>query len=465
MALWGGRFEGESDALFRILNDSLPIDWRLVREDITGSMAWAKALGQAGVLRDDEVAQLHEALHALLAEVEQDPSIVKNATDEDVHSFVEARLVERLGTLGKKLHTGRSRNDQVATDFRLWLRDELEQREQELHRAQHSLVNLAGRTAAIMLPGYTHLQRAQPILFAHWCLAYVEMLDRDAGRVRDARSRLNESPLGSAALAGSSFPVDRTALASALGFTQPMRNSLDAVSDRDFALEALAAASISALHLSRLAEDLICYASQEFGFVELDDSVSSGSSIMPQKKNPDALELLRGKTGRILGDFHMLAVTVKGLTLAYNKDLQEDKRPVFDAMDEWSLCLRLLPRVLDTLQVNAERCREAAEGGYANATELANYLVEKGMPFREAHEVTGRTVRHALNEKKALGELSLEELRAQSSLIEADVYDRLRLEAVIERCNVIGGTAPGRVREAIKAAATRLGSDLLVEPS
>lgn len=456
MALWGGRFEGETDALFRALNDSLPIDWRLVREDITGSIAWASALGRAGVLSGDEVERLHEALRTLLAEVEADPSAVREASDEDVHSFVEARLVERLGALGKKLHTGRSRNDQVATDFRLWLRQELTERVAEVRRAQESLINLAARTTDIILPGYTHLQRAQPVLFAHWGLAYVEMLERDAGRVHDARERMNESPLGSAALAGSSFPIEREQLARDLGFTRATRNSLDAVSDRDFALEALATASIGALHLSRLAEDLICYASQEFGFVELDDSVSSGSSIMPQKKNPDALELLRGKAGRVLGDFHMLAVTVKGLTLAYNKDLQEDKPPVFDAMEQWSICLRILPRVLDTLQVNAERCRAAAEGGYANATELANYLVEKGMPFREAHEVTGRTVRLALKAKKALGELSLVELRAQSNLIEQDVFDRLRLEAVIARCDVLGGTAPDRVKRAVEAARARL---------
>ncbi|MCC6660918.1 MAG: argininosuccinate lyase [Phycisphaerales bacterium] len=467
MALWGGRFDKAADPLFREINDSLPFDYRLAAQDIAGSVAWAGAIQRAGVLTADEHRRLVSALADLAVLVEENPrapleeqekaATESPGTPEDIHSWVEAELIRAVGDLGKKLHTGRSRNDQAATGLRLWVRCEIDARLAEVRAAQRSLVALAEREAATILPGYTHLQRAQPVLMAHWALAYFEMLERDAARLAGARRRANLCPLGSAALAGTTYPIDRAALARDLGFDAPTANSLDAVADRDFVVETLAAASLCAVHLSRLGEELILWSSGEFGFVELDDSVTSGSSLMPQKKNPDALELLRGKCGRIAGAHAALTVTLKGLPLAYNKDMQEDKEPLFDAMGSLSLCLRIVPRVLDGMKVDRGRCREAAAGGHSNATELADYLVGKGVPFRDAHEVVGRVVRHALAAGRALEALTLDEFRKFDARIGPDVLAALTLEAGLTRREVPGGTGPQAVAAAIARAKRSLG--------
>jgi argininosuccinate lyase len=453
--VWGGRFEGEQDRLFKEFNDSLRFDMRLVAHDLVGSWAWAEALHRAGILEDEELERLHGALTEIGEEVSADQGPLFRSDAEDVHSWVEARLIEKVGALGKKLHTGRSRNDQVATDLRLFVRDEIDARLGEIHELQRSLLDLAAKHVETILPGYTHLQRAQPVTFAHWALAYVEMLERDAERFEDSRLRTEVCPLGSGALAGTGYPIDRQALAESLGFERASENSLDAVSDRDFAWETVGASALCALHLSRLAEDLVLYTTGEFGFVELDDSVSTGSSLMPQKKNPDALELIRAKVGRIFGAQTALTLVLKGLPLAYNKDLQEDKEPLFDALDQLSLCLRVLPRVLDTLRTRPERMRDAAQGGYSNATDLADYLVGKGLPFREAHEIVGGVVRAAIQLGVGLEDLPLEVLRQHAPVIKADVYERLSLSASIASRAAHGGTSPERVREALRRAKAR----------
>ncbi len=456
MALWGGRFESKPDELFKQFNDSLPVDAALAIQDIEGSLAWAKAIHRAGVITSDELARLSSALSGLRSEISKDPGNPLSAADEDIHSYVERRLIEAVGDLGKKLHTGRSRNDQVATDFRLYVRTEIDSRLAELKEARRALIDLADRTKHVVTSGYTHMQRAQPIVFAHWALAYQEMLERDAARLLDARKRVNLSPLGSGALAGTTYQVDRAQIAKDLGFDAPTRNSLDATSDRDFVLETLSANSITALHLSRLAEDLILFASQEFGIVEMHDSVSSGSSLMPQKKNPDACELIRGKAGRIFGAFATLAMTVKGLPLAYNKDLQEDKEPMIDSMRQLSMCLRVLARVLDTLKVREDRARNSALDGYANATELADYLVAKGIPFRDAHDIVGKLVRHALARSKRLEDLPLSELRSIDARIDEGVFECLKLESGLSRREIPGGTGLSAVASAIASARARL---------
>lgn len=454
--LWGGRFEGAADPLFRAFNDSLPFDWRLVREDLEGSAAWARALGRAGVLTSEDVASLERALRGLGAKAEA-IGIAAPADDaEDVHSWVEQRLVAELGPLGKKLHTGRSRNDQVATDLRLWARAQTDLRLSELRGCVRALCDLGDRELSTPLPGYTHLQRAQPVCWGHWCHAYAQMLERDAERFVDARRRLNRCPLGSAALAGTAFSIDRHALARDLGFDAPTANSLDSVSDRDFAVELLSAGSLAAVHLTRLAEDLIIYASGEFGFIELDDSVASGSSIMPQKKNPDSLELIRGKAGRVIGHLVSLLVTIKGLPLAYNKDLQEDKEPLFGAMDHLSLSLRMLERTIDAVSVRGGVCREGCLEGYANATELADHLARRGVPFRDAHEQVGAAVRHAISRGVRLEALPLEDLRRFAPGAGDGVAADLTVEAALARRSAFGGAAPERVREALSATRERL---------
>jgi len=464
-ALWGGRFASGPDALFRAINDSLPFDWRLVRQDIAGSRAWAAALGGAGVLTAAEVADLDRALTDLDAEAVSLPGPPVESEAEDVHTWVEQKLIAALGPLGKKLHTGRSRNDQVATDLRLWTRATLDERAAELAELQRALVRLAERelapegdeTRPTPFPGYTHLQPAQPVLLAHWALAHVEAFARDADRIADARARLNRCPLGSAALAGTAYPIDRDTLARDLGFDGPTANSMDGVADRDFAVEALGAAALCATHLSRLGEELIVYSTREFGMVEMDDAVTSGSSIMPQKKNPDACELLRGKAGRIIAAHTGLLVTLKGLPFAYNKDLQEDKEPLFDGLDHLGLCLRIATRVVDGCTFDREACRRAALAGFANATELADYLVERGVPFRDAHEQVGALVRLALGRGVTLEDLSLEEIRSHAPAAEEGVFARLTLDATLAKRDVPGGTGPTRVRAALAAARARLG--------
>ncbi len=464
MALWGGRFQGGPDPLFQELNDSLPFDYQLALDDIDGSLGWAKAIQRAGVLTSDELAKLVAALGTLRKEVETDgraPLLGPEgrATDEDIHSWVERRLIERVGPLGKKLHTGRSRNDQVATDLRLWTRRAIQARLTELKATRTALVDFAEAQlkASVIIPGYTHLQRGQPILLAHWAMAYDAMLSRDAARLRDCLTRVNICPLGSGALAGTAYQVDREQLAKDLGFAAPSSNSLDAVGDRDFVVETLACLATLAVHLSRLGEDLILYGSGEFAFFEYDDAFSSGSSLMPQKKNPDAAELLRGKSGRVIGSLVSILTTMKGLPLAYNKDLQEDKEPLFDAMKHASLCLRAAARVFPGITVRHEACERAARGGYTNATELADYLVAKGVPFRDAHEQVGRLVRAAIDLATRLEDLSLDQVLQHAPECGPDVFAALTPQAGLAKREIVGGTGPGAVGRAIANARGEIG--------
>lgn len=458
MALWGGRFTQAADSRFKSFNDSLRFDYRLAEQDIVGSIAWSKALVSVNVLSAQEQQQLEQALNHLLQSVQQDPEQILASDAEDIHSWVEQKLIEQVGDLGKKLHTGRSRNDQVATDLKLWCRDQGVHLLLALKTLQQQLVAVAAEHQATVLPGYTHLQRAQPVTFAHWCLAYLEMFERDESRLTDALARLNTSPLGSGALAGTAYAIDREVLAADLGFTRATRNSLDAVSDRDHVMELMSVASISMLHLSRLAEDMIFYTTGEAGFIELADTVTSGSSLMPQKKNPDALELIRGKTGRVYGALAGMMMTVKALPLAYNKDMQEDKEGLFDALDTWFDCLQMAGLCFDGIKVNAARTLEAAKQGYSNATELADYLVAKGIPFREAHHIVGVAVVAAIGKSVALEELSLAELQQFSPLIEQDVYPILTIESCLEKRCALGGVSPKQVAHALQQAQARVKS-------
>lgn len=449
MALWGGRFAGNASAMFKQVNDSLPFDYVMAAEDITGSIAWSKGLVRAGVLSVDEQVLLEQTLFELKDAVEANQIDFAASKEEDIHSFVEAYLTDKLGDLGRKLHTGRSRNDQVATDFRLWCKRHLAGLKLDLVNLMDALLTCASRHEQAVLPGYTHLQRAQPLRFAHWCLAYNEMLKRDISRIDDCVKRLNQSPLGCGALAGTTFAVDREQLALDLGFDGPCLNSLDAVSDRDFVLELLFSASTGMMHLSRMAEDLIFYNSGEAGFLQLSDAVTSGSSLMPQKKNPDALELMRGKCGRVFGHLQGLLVTMKGLPLAYNKDMQEDKEGAIDAVNQYHICLCIGAEVLDGMTLNQEVTRSAAQQGYANATELADYLVGKGVPFRTAHDIAGQAVVKAIAKGLALEDLSLAELAQLHPSIEDDVYPWLELDAVLNKRDQLGGTSQNMVTKAL----------------
>ncbi|EHM41014.1 MULTISPECIES: argininosuccinate lyase [Hafnia] len=456
MALWGGRFSQAADQRFKQFNDSLRFDYRLAEQDITGSVAWSKALVTVNVLTVEEQQKLEDALGILLEEVQANPEAILASDAEDIHSWVETQLINKVGDLGKKLHTGRSRNDQVATDLKLWCKNEIGELLQAVQQLQQALIVTAEANQDAVMPGYTHLQRAQPVTFAHWCLAYAEMLARDESRLHDTLKRLDVSPLGCGALAGTAYPIDREQLAGWLGFSSATRNSLDSVSDRDHVLELLSNASIGMVHLSRFAEDLIFFNSGEANFVELSDRVTSGSSLMPQKKNPDALELIRGKCGRVQGALTGMMMTLKGLPLAYNKDMQEDKEGLFDALDTWMDCLHMAALVLDGIQVKRPRCQEAAEQGYANATELADYLVAKGVPFREAHHIVGEAVVGAIKQGKALEALSLSELQKFSSVIGDDVYPILSLQSCLDKRSAKGGVSPHQVAQAIADAKQRL---------
>lgn len=450
--LWGGRFTSAPHETFTRFNNSFDFDRRLFEADIEASIAHAEGIHNAGILSKSEFSKIKNALEKLLRSARRDETFMSNSDAEDVHSFIETELVKLIGDTGKKLHTGRSRNDQVATAFRLWLRDEIRSILGDLTGLQQGLIDAAERHRDAVLPGYTHLQRAQPVMWPHWCLAYFEMLKRDRDRLIDALKRVNVMPLGSGALAGSGFPVDRAAVAKRLGFDGVSANSLDGVSDRDFAVEFVGVCSLVMVHLSRLAEDLIIYCSTEFGFVELSDAVSSGSSLMPQKKNPDALELLRGKAGRVFGHQMGLLTVMKGIPLAYNKDMQEDKEAVFDAVDTVRISLQTAAIVLDNLTVKEDAARTAAITGYLNATDLADYLVKKGVPFREAHEIVGRAVLGAMAEGKELNQLSTEELKKYSGKIGGDVSTAIELDQVLAAKGVIGGTSPKQVASALKAA-------------
>jgi argininosuccinate lyase len=444
--LWGGRFSGKADPRFAEFNNSFRFDRRLFEVDVQASIAYCAALERAGVLPAEEATQIARGLESVRAE-----GVSAESAAEDVHSYVESRLVELVGDVGRKLHTGRSRNDQVATDFRIWIREALDQIRGLAREVQVALVEFAEENRDVVIPGYTHLQRAQPVLLAHWCLAYFEMLARDRERLAETRRRANVLPLGSAALAGTSFPIDRELLATSLGFESVSRNSLDAVSDRDFCVEFLSGCALAMVHLSRLAEDVILYATSEFGFFALGDAIATGSSLMPQKKNPDSMELVRGKSGRVFGDLMGLLSMLKGLPLAYNKDMQEDKEAVFDCFDTVSECLQVTGTVLRNITVNKERALAAASSGYMNATELADYLVRKGMPFRDAHEVVGKIVLRAIEAGDEIGQLPPAELREFSDLIGADVFEALSLERTLKTKSQPGGTS----RELVAAALTQ----------
>ncbi|MFG0305508.1 MAG: argininosuccinate lyase [Phycisphaerales bacterium JB040] len=459
--LWQGRFEsggGGLDPDFKRFNDSLPFDRRLLAQDLAGSGAWSRALARAGVLTEDEAGRIVAALGEIGDAVATDPALIADAGDEDVHSFVERELTARVGDLGKKLHTGRSRNDQVATDLRLWAGEACGRRVVEIRHLQRAVVSLAEREGEAVLPGHTHLQAAQPVLFGHWCLAWFEMLERDAARFeRAGRSAMDACPLGCGALAGTAYPIDRAALASDLGFARASANSLDSVSDRDFVLDALHACVTCMTHLSRLAEDLIYYCSEPVGYVSLPDAVTTGSSMMPQKKNPDGPELIRGKTGRVLGSYSGLAATLKALPTAYNKDLQEDKEPLFDAMDTVSLSVRVMAPAFDGLVVNRARCAAAAARGHSNATDLADQLVRAGVPFREAYGIVGRCVRAALDAGCTIQELPGETLAGIDPRLAGGVLSGLDLASVVARRDAVGGTSRDRVRAAVEAARASVG--------
>jgi argininosuccinate lyase len=454
MNLWGGRFTGETDKHFAAFNASFSFDRRLIFADLRACAVHASALGQAGVLQQPEVEAITDGLKKI-GEMAADPGFLDRpeyAATEDVHSFIESRLVELIGQTGYKLHTGRSRNDQVAVATRLFLRDEIAAIDEAMLDAQRALVELAERYVADPMPGYTHLQKAQPVLFAHFLLAYFQMLSRDRGRMADVKRRVNSLPLGSGALAGTNFPVDREWMAAELGFDGVTRNSLDAVSDRDYVIEFISASAIAMAHLSRLAEDLIIYSTQEFGLIKLGDAISTGSSLMPQKKNPDSLELIRGKAARVFGHLTAALTMTKGLPLAYNKDLQEDKEALFDTIDTLTGSLRVASTVLRNIELDRERARLAAITDYTNATELADYLVRKGLEFRKAHEVIGRIVVYAIEQGRQLHELTIDECRRFSPLFDEDLFDTISLESSLAGKRQIGGTSPEQVKEELARA-------------
>lgn len=458
-AMWGGRFADGPSAIMREINASIPFDKALWRQDIAASKAHVAMLGAAGIVAADDALVIAAGLDRVAAEYEAE-GVPEDWDREDIHMTTEARLAELIGPVAGRLHTARSRNDQVATDFRLWVRDAFGQMDAGLAALQHALVNRAGEHAGDIMPGFTHLQTAQPVTLGHHLMAYYEMFRRDRARIADAAGRMNECPLGSAALAGTGFPIDREATARALGFDRPTANSLDAVSDRDFALDFLWSCSATALHLSRLAEELILWASQPFGFIRLPDSLSTGSSIMPQKKNPDAAELVRGHSGRVIGALTSLMITMKGLPLAYSKDMQDDKPPVFEAASLMALSIAAMTGMIAGAAFNTARMRAAAELGYATATDLADWLVRQaGIPFREAHHITGTAVKLAESRGIALDQLPLEDLKAIDARIDESVYAALSVDASVAARASYGGTAPDQVRMQVAAARAALGME------
>ena len=448
---WGGRFKDNINELVDAFNASIRFDHRLYAYDIEGSKAHCRMLAKQEIITQEEASQIIEALGEIKREIDQG-KIVVNEGHEDIHTLVENTLVEKVGSVGEKLHIGRSRNDQVALDVRLYVRDAISRGMDLIKAVQAGLVNLAEKNVDVVMPGYTHLQPAQPVLLAHHLLAYFEMFKRDSQRFQESLKRVNVLPLGSAALAGTTFDLDREMVAKELGFDHISANSMDAVSDRDFVLEYLFAASVIMMHLSRLSEEMIIWSSREFGFVELPDAFCTGSSIMPQKKNPDILELIRGKTGRVYGHLTSLLTTMKGLPLAYNKDMQEDKETLFDTVDTIESCLEVMGLLLKSISFNHERMKDASEKGYLMATDLADYLVGKGMTFREAHEVVGKVVLLAIDRKKELHELTLDEMRGIARQITKDVYDWLDPASAIKRRNLPGGTGTGAVKRNIQRA-------------
>jgi len=454
---WGGRFTESTDAFVEAFTASIGFDYRLYRQDIAGSIAHARMLAHVGIISEAEAAKIVDGLDTIRLDIEQG-NFAWSVALEDVHMNIEARLIDRIGETGKKLHTGRSRNDQVATDLRLYLREEIDVLSSGLTRLQAALLELAEREVDTILPGFTHLQVAMPVSFGHHLLAWIEMLERDHQRLQECRQRVNIMPLGSAALAGTSFPIDRAYTARLLGFDAPAANSLDAVSDRDFVIEFSSAAALAMVHLSRFSEELVLWSSAQFNFIELPDRFCTGSSIMPQKKNPDVPELVRGKSGRAIGNLVGLLTLMKGQPLAYNKDNQEDKEPLFDSVDTLKGSLRVFADMMPALRVNRTRMTTAARQGFSTATDLADYLVRKGIAFRDAHEIVGRAVLYGVNNAKDLSDMTLQELQTFSAVIEEDIFQVLSLEGSIAARNHPGGTAPQQVRSAITVVRERLAS-------
>ena len=452
---WTGRFSQPTDAFVEAFTASIDFDCRLYRYDIQGSIAHARMLASVGVLTGDEANAIIDGLESIRTDIDAG-RFEWDVALEDVHMNIEAALTQRIGPAGKKLHTGRSRNDQVATDMRLYLRAETDAILAGLTRLQEGLLDIAEREADTVMPGFTHLQTAQPVTFGHHMMAWFEMLQRDHDRLLDCRARINRSPLGAAALAGTGHPIDPTMTAELLGFDEPCANSLDAVSDRDFIVEFLGASALLLAHLSRFSEEFVLWSSAQFDFVDLGDAFCTGSSIMPQKKNPDVPELVRGKTGRVYGHLVSLLTQMKAQPLAYNKDNQEDKEPLFDTVDTVKGCLRVYGDMVPAMTVKREQLREAARRGFSTATDLADYLVRKGVPFRDAHEIVGKAVRHGLDTQRDLAEMNLAELRRFTPAIEADVFQVLTLEGSVSARNHVGGTAPDRVREAVASGRARL---------
>ena len=449
MKLWGGRFSKATDALVDDFNSSIRFDARMYRQDITGSMAHAEMLGRQGIIPKADADLIVKTLGEILADIE-DGKVEFLIDAEDIHMNIETILIERIGDAGKKLHTGRSRNDQVALDLRMYLRDEVKEIEEMLKQAMATVLDIAKKNVETIMPGYTHLQKAQPVTAAHHFMAYFQMFSRDLDRLRDSYKRINIMPLGSGALAGTTYPLDREFVAEKLGFDGITRNSMDGVSDRDFAIELAGVLSILMMHLSRFCEELVLWSSHEFSFVEMDDSYSTGSSIMPQKKNPDVAELIRGKSGRVYGSLTTLLTMMKGLPLAYNKDMQEDKEAIFDAVDTVKLCLPVFTNMIKTMTIKEEKMARGATGGFTNATDLADYLVKKGVPFRSSHAIVGKMVAAAVARGCDLDEFTLEEMKEFSELIDTDIYEAIAIKTCVDERNVIGGPAREQVIKEIK---------------
>ena len=454
--MWAGRFSKEVDETVNAFNSSISFDGRMYRHDIKGSVAHAEMLGECGIISREDSDEIIKGLEGILSDIDSG-RLEMDMTAEDIHMFIEAELTKRLGDVGKRLHTSRSRNDQVALDTRLYLRDEIEEIKGLLLKLEEVLCELAGKHTDTVMPGYTHLQRAQPVTLGHHLMAYAQMFSRDLGRLDDTRKRMNESPLGCCALAGTTYSIDRYMTSDALGFDRPMINSLDGVSDRDFCVELNCAISLIMTHLSRFSEEIIMWCSWEFKFIELDDAYATGSSIMPQKKNPDITELIRGKAGRVNGNLMTLLSMLKGLPLAYNKDLQEDKEAVFDSVDNVKLCLKTFIPMLETMRVNKDKMRAAAAGGFINATDCADYLVKKGMPFRDAYKISGRLVAECIDKGLTLETLPLESYRELSGLFSEDIYDAISLETCVKERSSFGGPSPESVIRQIEITRERLG--------
>jgi len=453
MKLWGGRFSKATDALVDDFNSSIRFDARMYKQDILGSMAHAEMLGRQNIIPKADADLIVKTLGEILTDIE-DGKVEFLIDAEDIHMNIETILTERIGDAGKKLHTGRSRNDQVALDLRMYLRDEIDEIVKMLKDAMKTVLDIAEKNIDTIMPGYTHLQKAQPVTAAHHFMAYFQMFVRDLERLKDARKRVNIMPLGSGALAGTTYPLDREFVAEKLGFDGITRNSMDGVSDRDFAIELSGVLSILMMHLSRFCEELVLWSSHEFSFVEMDDSCSTGSSIMPQKKNPDVAELIRGKVGRVYGDLMSILTTMKGIPLAYNKDMQEDKECIFDAVDTVKLCLPVFTKMLDTMKLNKENMLKGASGGFTNATDVADYLVRKNIPFRQAHEIVGKMVLYATKTNKALDEFTMEEFKNCSNKIEDDIYEAINLKTCVEGRKIIGGPAKDAVLKTLDKCKT-----------